>query len=144
MTDTNATQTYRPWLSIAVLGGCLALIAGRMVMMGGSPEVMRTLPLMLPLVGLFGWYMMNRFKLTADSFDNRYLWKRQVYQRSAITRIEDVRSFRGRTSVVLLVTEPDGRTRPIYVSPPGQGGRAFITWLRGLPGSENLPTAAGN
>jgi hypothetical protein len=148
MTDTNAPiQTYRPWLSIAVLGGCLALIGGRMIMMllggGASPEMTQTLPLMLPLTGLFGWHMTNRFKLSADRFDNRYLWKHQVYDRSAIVRVEDVRSVRGRMSVVLMVREADGRTRPIYVSPPGQGGKAFAAWLRGLPGSEQL-TAAGN
>lgn len=149
MTDTIAsTQTYRPWLSIAVLGGCLALLSGRMVMMllgtGASPEAMQTLPLMLPMIGLFGWYMTNRFKLSADRFDNGYLWKHQVYDRSAIVKVEDVRSVRGRMSVVLEVREADGRERLIYVSPPGKGGKAFAAWLRGLPGAEQLAIAAGN
>ncbi|EGF90439.1 hypothetical protein ABI_34610 [Asticcacaulis biprosthecium C19] len=148
MTDTNAyPQTYRPWLSIAVLGGCLALIAGKLVFMllspATQPQAMRDMALFLPMAGLFGWYATNRFTLTADRFDNRYLWKHQVYNRGAIVNVEDVRSVRGRMSVVLMVREADGRTRPIYVSPPGKGGKAFAAWLGGLPGSEAL-AAAGN
>jgi hypothetical protein len=144
MTDTAAyPKTFRPWLSIALLGVCLVLLGGKLVFLllnpATQPEGIRSLPLYLPLAGLFGWYMANRLILSTDRFDHRYLWKHQVYKRGDIVNIEDVRSLRGRVSLVLMVREPDGRTRPIYISPPGKGGKAFVAWLRGLPGSENLP-----
>ncbi|ESQ75344.1 hypothetical protein [Asticcacaulis sp. AC402] len=143
MTEAPAyPKIFRPWLSIALLGVCLVLIVGKLVVLLLDPstlqEAIRSLPLYLPLAALFGWYMTNRLILSAESFDHRYLWKHQVYRRADIVSIEDTRSVRGRISLVLMVREPDGRSRPIYISPPGKGGQAFVDWLRGLPGSENL------